>query len=114
MPAPVSSLSRPPYGLAFSIDELLMVRDWAEARTLHMIVALDQVLENAEFEEMIILAPPGRRKRILTVWRTLGSVFLQTPGGRPRAFATMPEALASLHPVRSPRPSILRFLGFGS
>jgi hypothetical protein len=63
---------------------------------------------------MLILAAPGCRKRTLTMWRTLGSVFLQAPGGRPRAFATLPEALASLHPARSPRPSILRFLGFGS
>jgi hypothetical protein len=113
MITPATSLFRAPYGLSFPIDELVMVRRWAEERGLNMIVALDQTLENAEFEEMLILAPPDRKRRTLTIWRTLGSVFLQVPNGRPRAFATAEEALASLRPAAGKRPSLLRFFGRG-
>jgi hypothetical protein len=113
MNTPATSLFKAPYGLSFPIEELVLVRRWAEERALNMIVALDQTLENAEFEEMIILAPPDRRRRTLTIWRTLGSVFLQVPHGRPRAFATVEEALASLRPAAAKRPSLFRFFSRG-
>jgi hypothetical protein len=98
-----SSLFKPPYGLSFPIDELVLVRNWAEARGLCMLVALDQTLDHAEFEEMLIIAPQDRRRRTLTIWRTLGSVFLQAPHGRPHAFATVQDALASIRPAASRR-----------
>lgn len=103
-----TSLFKPPYGLAFPIEELVMVRDWAGARGLCMIVALDQTLDYADFEEMLILAPPDRKRRTLTIWRTLGSVFLQVPHGRPRAFATVQEALASVRPAATKRSALMR------
>jgi len=108
-----TSLFKPPYGLSFQIEELVLVRRWAEERGLHLIVALDQMLENAEFEEMLILVPPDRKRRTLTIWRTLGSIFLQVPNGRPRAFATVEEALASLRPAGTKRSSLMRFFSRG-
>jgi hypothetical protein len=111
MHSPATSLFHPPYGLSFPIEELVQVRRWAEERQLRMIVALDQTAENAEFEEMLILAPLDRSKRTLTIWRTLGAIFLQIPNGRPRAFATIDEALASLRPAPAKRNKLLRFLG---
>jgi hypothetical protein len=112
MRTPTASLFKSPYGLSFPIDELIFVRRWAEERGLHMIVALDQLLETAEFEEMLILAPPDRKRRSLTIWRTMGSVFVQIPNGRPHAFVTIEEALASLKPAAAPkRSSLLRLFG---
>jgi hypothetical protein len=99
---------KPPYGLSFPIEELVMVRDWAARRGLCMIVALDQTLDYAEFEEMLIVAPPDRKRRTLTIWRTLGSVFLQVPHGRPRAFPTVQEALASIRPAATRRSALMR------
>jgi hypothetical protein len=113
MTAHATSLLKAPYGLSFPIEELVLVRRWAEERALNMIVALDQTLENAEFEEMLILAPPDRKRRTLTIWRTLGSVFLQVPNGRPRSFATVEEALASLRAATGKRQSLFRFFNRG-
>ncbi len=112
MDLPATSLFKSSYGLSFAIEELVAVRQWGERRGLHMTVALDQILEQAEFEEMLILSPPDLRRRSLTIWRTVGSVFLQMPHGRPRAFATVQEALGSLRPVSPRRASFLRFFGF--
>jgi hypothetical protein len=104
-----TSLFKGPYGLCFPIEDLVLVRSWAEKRGLLMIVALDQTLDCAEFEEMLILAPPDRKRRTLTIWRTLGSVFLQVPHGRPRAFATVQEALASIRPAATKGRGLMRF-----
>jgi hypothetical protein len=111
MHSPATSLFHPPYGLSFPIEELLFVRRWAEERQLRMIVALDQTAESAEFEEMLILAPPDRNKRTLTIWRTLGGIFVQLPNGKPRSFPTLEEALASLRPATPKRNKLLRFFG---
>ena len=112
MAFPVSSLQKPPYAQAFAIEELLMVRGWCERRGLLMTVVLDQVLDHAEFEEMLVLSPPDRTKRAVTIWRTPGSVLLHVPKGRPYAFHTVQAALASLRPARRKRPALLRFFGF--
>jgi hypothetical protein len=112
MHLPATSLLKAPYGLSFPVEELMQIRQWAENRNLRMVVALDQVVDDAEFEEMVILAPPHRRRRTLTIWRTVGSVFMQTSSGRPRAFASLEEGLASLRPSRPKRKSWLSLLGF--
>ncbi len=89
-----------PYAVAFSIEDLLLVRSWAERRNLRLSVATDQVLDGAEFEELLIIAPPDRQRRTLTVWRTQTGVFAQTSHGRPRAFATVKDLLESLRPAQ--------------
>ena len=89
-----------PYAIAFSIEELLLVRSWAERRSLRLVIATDQVLDGAEFEELLIIGPHNRQRRTITVWRTQASVFAQTPHGRPRAFATVKELLDNLRPAQ--------------
>jgi hypothetical protein len=111
MHSPATSLFHPPYGLSFPIEELVLVRSWAEERRLRMIVALDQTAETAEFEEMLILAPLDRETRTLTIWRTLGGIFVQLPNGRPRSFPTLEDALASLRPAPPKRNKLLKFFG---
>ncbi len=101
-----------PYAVAFSIEDLILVRSWAEQRSLHLTISTDQVLDGAEFEEMLILAPRNRQRRTLTMWRTQASVFAQTPHGRPRAFATVKDLLDALRPAqqrqRAPWRRLLR------
>ncbi len=111
------SLSRPskiaaPYAVAFSIEDLILVRSWAEQRSLGLHIATDQVLDGAEFEELLIIAPHNRERRTLTLWRTQAGVFAQTPQGRPRAFATVRDLLDALRPAQQrQRARWLRLLG---
>ncbi len=99
------SLSRqsnnaPPYAVAFSIEDLILIRCWADRRGLQLSVAIDQVVDGAEFEEMLIVAPQNRERRTLTLWRTQANVYAQTPEGRPRAFATLKDLLEALNPAQ--------------
>jgi len=110
MNLPVTSLFRPPYGLAFPIPDLLRIRQWCEKRGLRMDVALDQTLEDVEFEELLIISPLNREKRSFTMWRTISGTYVQTPAGAPRSFRGVAEALDSLRPARPRRRAILRFL----
>ena len=104
------SPSTAPYAVAFSIEDLILVRSWAEQRSLRLTVATDQVLDGAEFEEMLIIAPPNRQRRTLTVWRTQAGVFAQTPYSRPRSFATVRDLLDSLRPAQQPQRASWRRL----
>ncbi len=96
----LSTSVRAPYAVAFSIEDLLLVRSWAEQRGLRLNIATDQVMDGAEFEEMLIIAPPNRERRTLTVWRTQDGVFAQTPQGRPRSFACTKDLLEALRPAQ--------------
>jgi hypothetical protein len=105
MHAPTAAKHRFPYGLSFTIDDLIQVRSWATQHRLVMTVAIDQVLDSVEFEEMLLLAPPDRRQRAFTLWRTLGSIYAQRQGDRPRAFMTVAAALEYLHQSHAKRRS---------
>ena len=89
-----------PYAVAFSIEDLILIRSWAEQRSLRLTIATDQVLDGAEFEELLIIAPPDRQRRTLTMWRTQDGVLAQTPHGRPRTFATVKDLLDALRPAQ--------------
>ncbi len=93
---PISAASRPraPYGLAFPLAELVFVRDWAEQRGLTMSVLLDQVLDGAEFEELVLIRGRGPNRRALTIWRSAASIVAQAAGASPRAFTGVEPALA--------------------
>ncbi len=111
MNVPVASLFAAPYGLAFAVEDLLLVRQWAENRALALTVALDQVIDGAEFEEMLILGSAEGQSRSLILWRTSGTVFAQIPHSRPHAFATVADALESLRPAERKRAAWRKFLG---
>ena len=111
MPSLHRAMPAAPYAIAFSIEELILVRSWAEQRGLHLTIATDQVVDGAEFEEMLVVAPAGRQRRTLTLWRTRTTVFAQTSHGRPRAFDTLKDLLDCLRPARQPRLGWLRLLG---
>jgi hypothetical protein len=111
---PVAFLYRPPYGLSFQIDDLQLVHQWCEKRGLEMDVALDQMFDDLEFEELLIIAPPSREKRSFTMWSTLGGIVVQTPTGVPHTFPSVADALDSLRPMRPKRRSLLQRLRLAS
>ena len=111
MTFPLRTAQPTPYAIAFSIEELLLVRSWAQQRGLHLTVATDQVLNGAEFEEMLILAIPGRQTRTLTLWRNAVAVFAQTSHSRPRAFEKLKDVLDTVRPIQKSRSGWRRLLG---
>ena len=85
---------RTPYGLAFPLPELEFVRAWAERQGLRLEVRLDQVLDGAEFEELLMITAPRSARQALTLWRTDHSVIAQAAGGHPKGFSGVHMALA--------------------
>jgi hypothetical protein len=113
MHLPAAARSRAPYGLAFPVHELVHVRTWAAQGGLRLRIALDQVLDGAEFEELLILERAGGRR--MTLWRTATNIILQSAGASPRAFTGLRAALdhAATAFARPPvRRSLLRNLLF--
>ncbi len=82
-----------PYGLSFAIEELQAARCWAERQRLALTVALDRVVDGAEFEEMLLFQTRDRRRRVLTLWRTEAGVAGQKAGCLPTAYASLADAL---------------------
>ncbi len=104
MHTPAVLRHRNPYGVAFPLAELLHVRAWAVHRGLSMSVLLDQVIDGAEFEELLLIRGHGPSRRALTIWRTAGSVIAQAAGAQPRAFTAVEPALAHFLGLLEPPP----------
>jgi len=102
------------YGLAFAIEDLVMLRSWAEERTLLLTIALDRTLDGAEFEELLVLAAPDAPQPTLTLWRTQDGIFAQTPTGRPQGFASLHQLLENIRPIRSRRAAWMQRLGLSA
>jgi hypothetical protein len=111
--------TKAPYGLAFPVHELVFIRAWAEKRGLSMKVLLDQVLEGAEFEEMLLVRGLVPSRRSLTLWRVSGgAVVAQAQGGQPRVFGGVHAALSHAGAMFTLKPSRVtsawrRLLGMG-
>jgi hypothetical protein len=88
-----------PKGLAFEIEDLLLVKDWAELNDVRFAVRLDHGSEHEEYDEVIALQTDAQPYLSLLLWRNSQSVFVQPLIGRNLAFGSVGEALASL-PVR--------------
>jgi hypothetical protein len=88
------------YGEAFPLPELAFMRNGAARNGLRMTILLDQVLDGAEFEEVVLIRPSFRPHRAVTVWRTANCIIAQAAGGQPKAFggirAAMDHVFASL------------------
>ena len=96
MPAPMPSPT-PPEGLSFEINELIMLRNWAENNALRMTLELDHTEGAAEFEEYASLTADGGRLRLAVMWRTRHAVMILPLAGAARRFVSMAHALAALH-----------------
>jgi hypothetical protein len=95
------------FGLAFAIEDLSDIRHWAQSHQMTMLVVLDHVLNGVEYEEMVVLSAAEQRDRRILLWRSFGTVFVQTVKGSPRGFTTVPRALNFLSP---PAPAAMKTL----
>jgi hypothetical protein len=89
-----------PYGQSFAVADLMFVRDWVQRREFSLSILLDQVLDGAEFEELLLIRAKLRGRPALTLWRTSSHVIAQAAGGQPHAFSGVQPALAYLSAAR--------------
>lgn len=95
-----------PYGVAFAVHELVFIRAWAEKRGLTMAVLLDQTLDGAEFEEMLLVRRLVPSRQSLKLWRVSGgSVVAQLEGAQPRAYGGVHAALSHAAAAFTLRPA---------
>jgi len=85
-----------PEGISFEINDLMMLRNWAERNALHLGLELDHQEGSREYEEYASLTPEGGRHRLATMWRTRDAVMIMPFAGATRRFASIAHALAAL------------------
>jgi hypothetical protein len=88
----------PPKGIAFEVADLVLVQSWAACTGTLVAIRLDHGAEDEEYEEVIELHTPGSSASRLLMWRNLTGVFVQPLLGRKQGFASVADALDSLHP----------------
>ena len=106
-----SQAGRETLGLAFSIEDLVLARDWAERRGLSLTIQLDHAAYGVRFEEILSLTPSGQALRCAAIWRSGNGVVLQRTGERTRSHHTLDEAL--VHWSRLERRSLFSFRRWG-
>ena len=94
---PSYSLPKIPEGISFEIGELIMLRNWADNNRVRLTLELDHLEGLRIYEEFIRLIPNGREIGTITMWRAPHAVVVVPPGLPARRWASMAEALASLH-----------------
>jgi hypothetical protein len=93
-------------GLSFEIDELIILRNWAENNTLTLTLDLGHVENSREYEEFARLTPAksdpansGQAKLaqpLLTMWRTRHAIMVTPQNGETLLFFLMIQALAAI------------------
>lgn len=89
-------------GLSFSIADLLQVKAWSEAHSLHMVARLDHGADDEEYEEVIAFHSAKSPLCRWILWRNSDRVFVQPLIGRTRSYNTVSEAIETLLPERQP------------
>jgi hypothetical protein len=81
-------------GHSFSVEELILIRDWARRNDHEAMVCLDHGVPGEEYEEAVMLRfGTGRRCRFI-LWRSSAAVVVQPLIGRCQEYPTVQEALA--------------------
>lgn len=110
MDLPATAPAKAPYGLSFAVPDLVFVRDWARKRALRMEILVDQVMDGAEFEELILLrvAGGGANGQALSIWRTRNGIVAQANGGHPKLFGSVRVAAQHFATYFAPAPAAPR------
>jgi hypothetical protein len=90
-------------GIAFEIPDLVLIKSWADARTLRMVVRLDYATDSEEYEEVIALYPESSSTSPLIMWRTEKFVCVLPVIGARRWYRTVANTLES--PIMNKIPS---------
>jgi hypothetical protein len=89
--------ARSPKGLAFSIEDLVLIRGWAELNDFCVVLQLDYGTEMGEdYEEVIALHTSTSPLYRLILWRDATSVFFQPLIGKQKKYSSVLAALDSL------------------
>jgi len=64
-------------GIAFTLPELLMLTAWAEFHSIRLVIELDNRIDDAEYEEVAALYPPGSPLRHWTLWRAPDAIVVE-------------------------------------
>ena len=91
---------RAPIGLAFEIADLTLLRDWAVAHGMRMVVELDHSVEGEEYEEVVAFYARESQLRRWIVWRACDAIIVQPLIGRSTRFESVAHALEGLLPAR--------------
>ncbi|HJS85188.1 MAG TPA: hypothetical protein VJ779_06980 [Acetobacteraceae bacterium] len=97
--ADMSGGSAAPFGIAFSVPELLILRGWAEYHAIRVVVELDHCVDGAEYEEVIALYPAGSSLRQWTLWRSREAVVVEPRHGRAFKATCISELVQVLMPA---------------
>lgn len=100
-----AALPVPPKGLAFAIADLVLAGSWAASQDYRMMVRLDHGDTIEEYEEVIELRSGRSAASSLILWRNAEAVFVQPMPGKRRQHVSVAEALESLRPKPSVRPT---------
>jgi hypothetical protein len=85
-----------PKGLAFAIDDLLCMRDWADRHGIRMAIRLDHGNDGEDYEEVIAFHADAQSACFLLIWRSTEAVIVQPLVGRPLAYQSVSHVLESL------------------
>lgn len=89
-------------GLSFSIADLLLLRSWAEANNLRMVVRQDHGVEMEEYEEVLAFSQADSALCRWIMWRDANAVFVHPLVGRRQLFDTVADAIEALSPKETP------------
>jgi hypothetical protein len=83
-------------GLSFTLSELTLIRSWARANLIRMVVRLDHGSDTEEFEEALALHVGDTPLCRWIMWRNARAVFVQPLIGKARRYLSVAEAFEDL------------------
>jgi hypothetical protein len=92
---PTSTPQRSLKGIAFEIADLALIKSWADARNIRMVVRLDYATDREEYEEVIMLFLEASSTSLLMMWRTEKFVCVLPVSGARQRYRTVAKALES-------------------
>jgi hypothetical protein len=95
----MSRTMTPPKGLAFEIEDLVLVREWTERNEVRFTIRLDHGSEDQEYDEVIVFHTNANLYCSLIMWRNSEAVFVQPSIGHMLQYQSVGGALEGL-PVR--------------
>jgi hypothetical protein len=93
---PPVHLADPPTGLAFSISDLLLMKEWADRHNTLMTIELDQRVDEEDCEELIKFRANVDSSCFLLIWRNAGAILVQPLVGRRLRYRSTSHLLDNL------------------
>jgi len=85
-----------PMGLSFEVEDLVLIRKWADLNDIIVAVRLDHGIAGEEYEEVVAFHRRLSACCGLIMWRNVGSIFVQPLVGIKTQYGSVRDALASL------------------